>query len=299
MFGAMLATPVLFPYVLGWPSLVVPPVVAACAGLLFGLGVHVGESSPGGIAATAINIVINVITIALILFMTAYRSGEVNFSTVPWRRHAKRLALKGGKTYAARCPFTGLRPTVRCPCCSVEVSDLATRDVKHNFLVNFGSEPLRWGDARRALQSGLPLAEARAKLDAALDLRGSHISLSMVPACRGCVAWMRAYRLAPRLALSLAIGSVFFTIAPWAFGSMLADFEAGDGLAAAAYLLSTFYAVVALLVQLQALARSETFLQEYQATIPALVPLLPKAQNAFVRLVSDALVDAKWWWQKE
>lgn len=296
MFGAMLATLVLFPYVLGWPSLAVPVVVGGSAAVLFGLGIDVSKASAGAIAVTVVNVVLASCATAIIMFMTLYRSCEANFSSIPWKKHAKCLALKGGKTYAARCPFTGLRPTVRCPCCRVEVSDLAMRDIKHNFLTQFGSEPLRWSEARKALHSGLPLAEARAKLDAALDLRGSHVSLSMVPACRGCVAWMRAYRLAPRLALSLTIGSVFLTLAPWGFSNMLEDFAVGNGFAAAAYLLSTFYSTVALLVELQALARSETFLHEYQNSIPALVPLLPKAHSVVVRTVSEAFVDARWWW---
>ena len=44
----------------------------------------------------------------------------------PRRRHGGKMAAsEGGRKYATRCPFTGQRPTMRCPSCDARVHDSA------------------------------------------------------------------------------------------------------------------------------------------------------------------------------
>ncbi|KFM26148.1 hypothetical protein F751_4641 [Auxenochlorella protothecoides] len=276
MFFLTLLAPIFAPYILGWPALATLVTLAADLGITLGLGVAAGNPGLPDYLSLSLTITLVGAWLGLTLATALWRNLESSFDRMPWLRHTQELqSRKGGRTYQTKCPFTGLRPTARCPSCSCRVHDIALQPPDRWVeSLPVCDVPLRWDLAKEAMAGAENPIQARESLDRALDFRGNVLLAGVTTCCVGCAAWQKNCHLRPRLALGMTSVSVTFVILPWAFSGFSDTIGvAGTALQVATEALAVSYSTLALLVQIQAVLRANAFLVEYAAAVPELLPL--------------------------
>lgn len=122
-------------------------------GFLVGLGVTRGTPGTGDILSATLATLLVVCYMVVVAGMTLWRYLEAYFSSMPWLDQGRELVIKGGaRRYQTRCPFTGLRPTMRCPSCDCRVHDVALKPAER-FATALGETVLRWDAVKAALQT--------------------------------------------------------------------------------------------------------------------------------------------------
>lgn len=151
-------------YILGFPAILCFVLMGADLAVTLGCGVTGGDPGFADYISLALTLTLVALWFGVTMYMVLWRNLETYFSTMPWLRHASAsVSRKRGSRLA--CPFTGLKPTVRCPSCSCAVHDLALPPsdpwVEGLPVCNV---PLRWDTAKEALQlKGVPASKVHAR----------------------------------------------------------------------------------------------------------------------------------------
>lgn len=144
-----------------------------------------------------------------------------------------------------------------------------------------GETLLRWDLAKYVTEMSGDIRQARRRMDEVLDFKGNVFSQGVASCCIGCATWQKSFNLAPRLSLSLVLGSMFFAYVPWGFPSFLALLgRGGVALKIASGSAAIAFATSGLLIQLRALGRANAFMSKYQANIPAFQPLVQFSKSS-------------------
>jgi hypothetical protein len=279
-------------YTCGLPGLLLVPTLVGGALVLYLAAEVTPEIGTADLIVASVASALVGLWAVLLMGMTVWRNPEALFVAAPWRAGA-------GAGAAPRCAFTGARPTRRCPSCHARVAEGGWHG-GDRLVGGLGATVLRWDSAKAAVAAGeggaggadapARLGAARAALDEALDLRGNFLSCAVGPCCVGCATWFKAFSLAPRLSMSLALAALFLAFLPWAF---LAFLDLIGGLGAALKVVTgsaaAGFAGAALLVQARALGRAAAFMARHSARLPTLRPRRPLplagAKGALVRVL--------------
>lgn len=286
-------------YLLGIPSLLVMAIVGSFLVLIIEVGSEAGATGTVEITCAAIATLLVILYLGIHLYMTNYRKIEVYFSSFPWLRHNGDVPTKHdtSRSYPTRCPFTDNKPTLRCPSCGVHTSERAFNSSARRIAVPLGRVILRWEMARDITEKySHDPATGRKKLDAILEYKGNYLNGGLSNCCVGCATWQRCFNLQPRLALSLAMISLFFAFSPWAFreffvimgspaGAILQNIFSGMGI---------MYGGSAAALQLQLLFRTSVFAEKYMSRIPELTPAISKPTRPILMHVWNILAAAPW-----
>jgi hypothetical protein len=156
---------------------------------------------------------------------------ETYFDTLPWAERDrfdnkptavrdKSIQESSGQRF---CPFTGSVVNRLCPSCGSLVNKKAFKEPKYPFLLElFGQqEVLLWKSAKKAIADPHDPDEAREKLDTLLKFTGNASTLTLASCCAGCHTWQMTFNVGRRLALTLALSSIFFAFFTWAFYPVL------------------------------------------------------------------------------
>ncbi|EFN54368.1 hypothetical protein CHLNCDRAFT_135651 [Chlorella variabilis] len=276
------------------------PLLAVQLGVTLGLGVVPGSFTIPDKVTAGLTAGLLSLYFLLLMHTTLWNKLEAYFCNTPWLRHTGELqAVEGTRKYATRCPFTGHRPTMRCPSCEARVHDSAFHKSDRLVAWFVGETVLRWDAAKLCTDAGEGnVKRARQRLDQCLDFRGNTLFASVSACCVGCATWQRCFNLLPRMSLSLAMTSLFFVFVPWAFASFLSGGSStsgqsiGGGGAKAIHVtcdvLGVLFAQAALVVQVHAVLRANEFLAKYRPMVPSLKPLFQPPKWRLVQHIMHA-----------
>lgn len=298
MFPQVIFSPLACLYLLGLPYVLILIIIGAFVALIVEVEAKEGVFGSREWACASVSSACVSLYFALLLYVTCWRKIEIYYSTFPWLKHNGKTSKnnESGKLYPTRCPFTGARPTVHCPSCGVHTSEAGFNRCSKLMKVGSGRVILRWDIARRITEKCAedPI-KGRKDLDAILDFRGNFLTGSLSDCCIGCATWQRCFNLQPRLTISLALAAFVFSYLPLALPQLFEIMgEAGIVAQGVSVGFGLFYALAALVLQVQAVLRASSFASKYQPMIPEMQPLIAMPQTRFMKLAYNIFSAAPW-----
>ena len=158
----------------------------------------------------------------------------------------------------ARCPFTGEPAMRECVKCGTLVHESAM-SIESSLTPPVGQFVQQPDKLSHLLNCTTNITQKRIEADEQMDFKGNLLFAVSSTCCAGCYVWQHCWTTAPRLQHTYALMGLFFALVPytWAFDSFV------DTNFASLFLLSVFvtvwYSVMALVVQIDAIATTINF----------------------------------------
>lgn len=254
----------------GW-QLMLPSMLftgSLCAAIL-GPGVSKAGHIEAPEFATLALVLLSVLSfLGLFAYTSVIDVWEARFWNMPWTD-----AVPAGKGLISApfigqpCPFTGLEPTLRCPCCKAAVHESAFNRIEKKTTFVVGEIVLRWDLATAATEKRSTPAAARVELDEALDLNGNMYYGAIGNCCIGCAIWQRCFNCMPRWSLTCACLAVVWISGPWAFQNAMLTVKNGKSIQWSMLVNALLFCSYAWMVELKRLALAVAFMTRFSNKI--------------------------------